>query len=185
MASKIWDPSVLDRRSGTFKLMLELPESVHAEVNPDGSRPQITLHVETEGKVRHSLVALNGLSEDEDQHMFICWDFGMKFAPDALTQGWESPDTPTQEQLDAVMRYVREDWSAPVELAIAAVEVPELGDAQVKISVTVPSAQALMYGLSEWLSKRMLNSVLSSFMPDLDDDDDFDDVYDFEDEDES
>lgn len=177
MAEKIWDPIALDRRSGTFKLILELPEEIHPETNPDGSRPEITLHVDTKGKARHSLQVLENLREnDEEQQVWICWDFGMTFVPDELKAGWESPDNPTAEQLKAVMEYVRPDWSEPVELAEAVVTAPELGDGEVvTISVTVPSAKALMWGLRQWLDLRLLNRVLGSFMPDLEDNGGLDD----------
>lgn len=174
MATKVWDEEALDRRSGTFKLMLELPEEIHPANNPDGSRPEITLHVDTKGKARQSLQVLEQMrGNDETQNAMICWDFGMMFAPDELKAGWESPDNPTAEQLRAVMNYVRPDWSEPVDLVKAVVTASELGGGEVvKISVTVPSAVALMWGLDNWLDIRLLNNVLGTFMPDLEDEDD-------------
>jgi len=169
---KVYDPSVVDKTSGTMTLTLEIPERIYAGTNPDGTRPVVSLKTEAP-TLRALILSLKELSEV--QTIEIGYSFGADGLPEDYVEDWEAV---TPEQMKEIMQH---EFSPFRTTDIFEVDLEhQSGKVEnVKASVTAPSGLAVAVALQEFSSERFLTRLMTSFMPDeYDYDDDYEDPFD-------
>lgn len=162
MGYKVFDETVLQEEAD-FKLELDI-SSGYPHKNPDGTNPVLTLEVKAASK----LAALNYLSILGENDGSALLEVLVTYA--AVKAGLADVDMDILEVVnDERFQQVFKDDSEFFEIPLSATLDMESGEAVEVIStITAPSFVTAFKGVKSLTSKKRLNSLMASFMPDDD-----------------
>lgn len=172
---KIFSPESLATTAGKFTLSSEIPSEMYPDTNVDGSRPSVSVDVDASTQ----LVALKVLDylNDEGVEDLITAIVLQLFRADADFDDstFDFEDEATLELLDQKMTelhspFIDFDFNMDVRMEEDGKETVS----NVKLVITAPSGAIAIESFIGLTGKKMLNRLATSFMPDEEDEDDYD-----------
>lgn len=173
---KIFRPSALENAVGNFTLSSDIPEDLYPETNVDGSRPQVTMEVISPTQIL-ALQVLKHLHNDGGEDVLDAIIAQLIDASPSFSEELEL-DLEDPEVLAFLERTMTENHSPFIDFPFAMDVTSEVDGKEVTsttaIVITAPSGTVAMHSFMGLTSDKMLTRLATSFMPDEEDDEDYD-----------
>ena len=157
MTDRIWDKTVLQKEAD-FSLSLSLKD-IYEQKNPDGTDASVTLKVEG-SSIGFSIAMLTMLNDDDGETIAEAM-----FVANADILGIELTDDITEEDERRIVDELEKNHSPFIDFSMNANGEYEDVPHTLKLTITAPSYLIGLRAFVAMTEKRKLNSLLASFMP--------------------